>query len=230
MLGGMRVPVLFLLLGCFLVAAEPLNFSSRALPRQRLDSKAQAALGAISSGAAAAAVLDRPCVVDQPGADLFVAGDLRQRRASMNDTSDTMMAKLRRNEAQQRAAKAKAERLWRALWRSSPEVPSEGMAAQKQVPTSLRRVLWLATHPASGVRPEAQVWLRRDARLQAAFGAIFAAPRRLADEAPRSEAGAAFAAARPALDFVLNLSDERPSEDGLRALDAFVGRYSAGGG
>lgn len=215
-----------MLLGWPLVAAEPLNFSSRSLPRQQLDLKAQAALGAITSAGAAAEVLDRPCVVDLPDPALFLPSNYARRRSTIGDTHAAWKAKVTRDDNQEKAAAARAERLWRALWRTSPDLPSEGMAAQMQVPTSLRRVLWLATHPASGVRPEAQAWLRSDARLQAAFGAIFSAPRRLAEEAPRSEAGAAFAAARPALDFVLNLSDERPSEDGLRALDAFVQRYS----
>jgi len=222
-----RALVLLLLLPCAALAAEaPLNFSSKRLPRQLLDGEARKILEEIGSAAEAARVLDRPCVVDSPMWELFLPADYSSRRVLQRDSSAAFDAKLQRDENQERAAEAKAERLWRALWRTSPYIATEGLAAQKQVPTSLRRILSLAVSTASGVRPEAQTWIRSDARLQSALGAVFAAPQAFLASAPRSPASADFAAALPALDFLLNRTSARPSEDALRALDSFVQKYS----
>lgn len=191
-----------------------LNLSGRPLPRTALNSEERTALGGIKSAADAIRILDLPCIVAEPKASLYLSNSYRNRDTSIRDTSARIGAVIARDETDERAAKARAERLTRAL-RAGPD-PVAGLATQGQIATTLRSILLLAISAESGVRPEAQVWIRSDARLQTAIEALFSAP--------RGSRSSDFSPAIPAIVYLLNRRTER-SEDAFRALERFIAKY-----
>lgn len=195
--------------------AEVLNLSGRNLPRQQIGAAERKAIEGISSAADAARLLDSPCVVARPEEKIFLSDAYLRRDTSMKDTSARMQAVWAQDERDEKSARAKADRLAKALLVNSA-FDSSGLVAQKQIATTLRTVLLLAVSPNSGVRPEAQAWIRSDTRLQTALGGIF--------EAPRARRSPEFTPAIPAVDYLLGRGSDR-SEDSFRALEKFIAKF-----
>lgn len=185
-------------------AGEMLNLSGVALPEARLPNEVRERLGDVRSLRDAGKLLSSPCVVATPTPADF---EKETPEIRFTDTYPTTSAKYLRAERARIAAKAKAERLAKAL----PQGNAVGLNANRQIQTTLRRILWLAASSESGVRSEAQEWIRGEPKLQAALAQVFSEARKLHT----------FKKAAAGLDFLLGTRSER-SEDALRALDQFV--------
>ncbi len=183
---------------------ELLNLSGVPLPEARIPAEVRERLGDVRNLRDAGKLLSSPCVVATPFPADFEKDTPELR---FTDSGPTTSAKVLRAERARIAARAKAERLAKAL----PQGNAVGLSANRQIQTTLRRILWLAASNESGVRSEAQEWIRGEPKLQAALAQVFSEARKLES----------FKRAAPGLDFLLGVRSER-SEDALRALDQFI--------
>lgn len=206
--------VIFLMIVSSAFGADVLNFSGRSLPRDLLGKNEAAALSAVVTAADAIRLLDATCVVREPDYREFL-GPATDRDWVSTDTSARISQIIVAQERERNAARDKARRLTKALLLTS-FADSAGLATQQQLATSLRTVLRLAVSSDSGIRLEAQTWVRSQPEIQVAIDRVFFTPRK--NKSPE------FVRAAPALDYLLNKTNTR-SEDSFRALEQFIARF-----